>query len=73
MKPESKEIAQAIIQSAADNPKVNGSIGVLVAFLGGISADQVALYLGITLTSVCIYNQIMVAIKASRELKKTKK
>lgn len=63
MNAEQHEIVNQVISS----PKTNGFIGAVVAIVGGISANDVAIWLGIVIGVFSLYNQIMVTIRTRRD------
>ncbi len=66
MKAESQEVANQIIQKVAENPKLGMAVGGVTAGWS-FTANDVALYLGIAVAAVSLYNQLMVAIRSRRK------
>jgi hypothetical protein len=77
VKPEDGQIFHEVIQRTVENPKVGlGAAGFVSTAatevaepLIGITANDFALWLGIAVAAVSLYNQIMVAIRSHRKSK----
>lgn len=76
MNEETKEIAITVTKEIANSPKVNAFFGSCFAFFAafweaitGLTADRVAIYIGIAVALVSLYNQIMIAIRSRRDSK----
>ena len=63
------EIAQEIMNQAISSPKTNAAIGASVVAVGGVSSNDIAIWLGIIIGVFSLYNQVMVAIRSRRDKK----
>lgn len=80
MKPETQHVASEIIQRAAENPKVGmaisgaaiGSGSGVVEPVIGLGANEIAVWVGIAVGIVSLYNQIMIAVRSRQKDKVTK-
>lgn len=70
MKSENSQIAHEVIQKVAENPKVGMFVGGGVTASGWqFDANDFAVWLGIAVAAVSLYNQIMVAIRSRQKSK----
>lgn len=77
MKPETTHLIHEGLTKIAENPKVGlgaaGFAGTAASEVAqpliGITANEFAVYIGIAVAAVSLYNQIMVAIRSHRDNK----
>ncbi len=73
MKPETQHVASEVIQKIAENPKGGMGVSGLLGWAGwNLDANDFALWLGIALAAVSLYNQVMVAVRSRQKDKITK-
>jgi hypothetical protein len=77
MNEDAKEIAITVTKEIANSPKINALFGSCFAFFAafweaitGVTADRAAIYIGIAVALVSLYNQVMIAIRSHRKDKK---
>lgn len=71
MKPENAQIVHDVVQKVVESPKIGMVTGGSVAAMGWqFTASDLAVWIGIAVAAVSLYNQIMVAIRSHRAAKK---
>lgn len=73
MKDGAQEIASELIKQVAENPKTGMLLGSsAVGASMTVTINDVAMYAGLVLVAISIYNQVMIAIRSHRKNKKNK-